>query len=72
MTTERGDMKSGGDRATVTLFAAIDLERHAALRAIASVENRSLTDVVGDALDAVVAEHSARFTKEPEDSANRS
>ena len=72
MTTERGGTKNVGERAAVTLFTVIDLERHAALRAIASVQNKSLTDLVSDVLNAFVAEHSPRSLKERQDSENYS
>jgi hypothetical protein len=52
----------GGDRtlaAPVTLFAAIEAEQHAALRAIAFAERRSLADVVREALAAFLAQHPA-------------
>lgn len=50
----------GGDKrlvAPVTLFAAIEAEQHAALRAIAFAEHRSLADVVREALTAYLAQH---------------
>jgi hypothetical protein len=58
---KKGGAESRGIRSTdntpVTLFTIIDPERHAALREIASVERRSVADLVGDALDAFLAEH---------------
>lgn len=53
----------GGDKKLsepVTLFAAIEAEQHAALRAIAFSERRSLADVVREALTGFIAQHSAR------------
>ena len=44
----------------VTLFAAIEAERHEALRAIAFSERRSLADVVREALSGFIAQHPAR------------
>ncbi len=61
--TKGGTQRRGGrvgDRklaSPVTLFAAIEAERHAALRAIAFAERRSLADVVREALDAFLAQH---------------
>ena len=46
--------------APVTLFAAIEAEQHAALRAIAFSERRSLADVVRGALDAFLVQHPSR------------
>ena len=46
--------------APVTLFAAIEAEQHAALRAIAFSERRSLADVVREALDAFLVQHPSR------------
>lgn len=44
----------------VTLFAAMEAEQHAALRAIAFSERRSLADVVREALTGFIAQHPAR------------
>ena len=60
-TTQRRGHPRGGDKklaAPVTLFAAIEAEQHAALRAIAFAERRSLADVVREALTMYLAEHS--------------
>jgi hypothetical protein len=46
--------------APVTLFAAIEAEQHAALRAIAFVDRRSLADVVREALNAFLAQRPVR------------
>jgi len=59
-TTARQGSARGGDKklvAPVTLFAAIETEQHAALRAIAFAEHRSLADVVREALTAYLAQH---------------
>ena len=51
----------GGDKklvARVTLIAAIEVEQHEALRAIAFAERRSLADVVREALTLYLAQHS--------------
>jgi len=61
--TTGGTQRRGGriaDRkpaSPVTLFAAIEAESHAALRAIAFAERRSLADVVREALDAFLAQY---------------
>ena len=44
--------------APVTVFAAIDAEQHAALRAIGFSEWRSLADVVREALEGFLAKRS--------------
>ncbi len=46
--------------APVTLFAAIEAKQHAALRAIAFSERRSLADVVREALSGFISQHPAR------------
>jgi hypothetical protein len=46
--------------APVTLFAAIEVDQHQALREIAFSERRSLADVVRDALDGFISQHPAR------------
>ncbi len=57
--TRRRGVRSGDKKLTVpvTLFAAIEAEQHAALRAIAFVERRSLADVVREALTMYLAQH---------------
>ena len=44
--------------APVTLFAAIEVEQHDALRTIAFQERRSIADVVRQAIDEFVMRHS--------------
>jgi hypothetical protein len=44
----------------VTLFAAIEVEQHQALREIVFSERRSLADVVREALNSFLAQHPAR------------
>jgi hypothetical protein len=68
MKGERINNRSGESRVAggtgntpVMLFTALDPERHAALRAIASVEGRSVADLVGEALNAFLAEHNERW-----------
>ena len=59
-TTARHSSARGGDKklmAPVTLFAAIEAEQHAALRAIAFAEHRSLAEVVREALTAYLTQH---------------
>jgi len=63
----RRRMRSGDKKllAPVTLFAAIEAEQHAALRAIAFAERRSLADVVREALTMYLAQHSQPHTAPP-------
>ena len=58
--TRRRSVRSGDKKLTVpvTLFAAIEADQHAALRAIAFTERRSLADVVREALTIYLAQHS--------------
>jgi outer membrane protein TolC len=64
-TTTGHSSARGGDKkllAPVTLFAAIEAEQHAALRAIAFAQHRSLADVVREALIAYLAQHTQHPT----------
>ena len=59
-TPARHSSARGGDKklvTPVTLFAAIEAEQHAALRAIAFAEHRSLADVVREALTVYLTQH---------------
>jgi len=63
-TAQQGSARSGDKKlvAPVTLFAAIEAEQHAALRAIAFAERRSLADVVREALTAYLMQHAQHPT----------
>ena len=61
-TSGQGHGSRAGDKklaSPVTLFAAIEAEQHAVLRAIAFSEHRSLADVVREALSGFIAQHPA-------------